>query len=241
MPRGLPDYYNPDTLISQRLANVEEIVTQLRGVASVDNRGRSLLIEKFDQNLSRWIISSSGDGSNPALSTNEAYIPPNSVYFDCGTSGGSGNSNMQVRLHLGASAKLGLETALWYEDGAPIYDVRMRYNLGGSAFEAYLNVDPSTGDVSILVGGSQVSVGEVGYVATSVGLWIPVKLVADFENGIYQRLIVGQEQIDLDAYSMDSSAISRPGLSDFTFFLDATNAVNNDAFIGMVVITVDEP
>ncbi len=241
MPRGLPDYFNPDTLVSIRLANVEEIVTQQRAFASVDNRGRTLLFDHFGEAGAAWISANSGDGSNPDLSTTTCYVRPNSVLMAAGTLSGGGFSWMAKRVLLGATARLGLETAIVYDTLACTYYITMTYNLGGEETLAELRVLPPSGDISIYTGGSFVSVGNVGFNAGASVAWIPLKLVADFENDIYLRLIVGQEEIDISAYSLDTSSVAEPGLAEFTLRGQADDDVSNNAYYGYAIITVDEP
>ncbi len=241
MPRGLPDYHNPDTLISQRLANVEEIVSQQRGFASVDNRGRTLLFDRFDVAGSAWIVAKQGDGVNPDLSTTTCYVRPNSVKMDAGTLTGVGFSWMVKRVLLGATARLGLETAVVSDTLACPYYIAIIYNLGGDETIAELFFVPSSGALSIKTGGSFVSVGNVGFNAGAAVAWIPLKLVADFENDIYLRLIVGQEEIDLSAYPLNTSDESEPGLAEFRLRAQADDDVTNNAYYGYAIITVDEP
>jgi len=241
MPRGLPDYYNPDTLVSQRLANVEEVVTALRGIPSIDNRGRTLFFENFNGNLSGWVSSSDEDGSVAVISTAQAMISPASALLDAGTLGNSGSSWMWKNIQLGASALLGFETSLWYSSGAPTFRMDLRYDLAGDEFFARLEVRPASGEIRIHSTDGSAIVGAVGYNGIATGAWLPLKVVADFANGAYTRLIVGQEQIDVSAYALTSSVLAVPGRAEFKIHCLAGNAVTNLANIGHATGTVDEP
>ena len=241
MARGLPDYYNPDTLISQRLANVEEIVTMSRGFASVDNRGRALLFDKFEQAGAAWISATSGDGSNPVLSDTTCYVRPKSIKFDAGTLSGSGISWMVKRVMLGVTARLGLETAIVYDTLACTYRIAITYNLGGNETLAELRILPPSGDIAVWTLSKWVTVGNVGFNAGSAVTWIPIKLVADFESDFYLRLIVGQEDIDLSFKTLGATAVDQPGLAEFVLKAVADDDVSNNAYYGYAIITVDEP
>ena len=241
MPRGLPDYYNPDTLVSQRLANVEEVVTAVRKIASMDNRGRTLFFDNFNENLVGWAADVDGDGNNAVLSTAQAYIPPASALLDAGTSGEGGESWLEKHIHLGASALLGFETSYWYHEDAPQYWISMHYDLSGDGYLARLAVKPSNGDIRIYTPAGFVIVGNVGYSAGSEGVWLPIKLVGDFANGTYMRALAGQEQIDVSTYSLRTSYESLPGRATYKILGFAANAVTNDAYIGHATGTVDEP
>jgi len=241
MPRGLPDYYNPDTLVSQRLANVEEVVTQLRGIGGVDNRGQTLFSDTFGEGLDAWLATYGGDATYPVVSTTQTLIPPASVYFDAGTSGGDGYSYILKRFHLGESVRLGLETHIYYNLVSPLYRLHMAYNLSGDEYYAQLEVLPASGVLRVLAVSGWVTIGNVGYAGYAGVVWLPLKLVVDFESGYYVRALAGQKQFDISDHPLRSSAILQGGMAQFENRCIAANAGTNDAFIGFTSITVDEP
>jgi len=241
MPRGLPDYYNPDTIVSQRLANVEEVVTALRGTTSIDNRGRTLFFDRFGDGLFAWDTPYGGDGKEPTVHTSVALIPPSAVFLDAGTTGGDGRSYILRRFHLGESVRLGLETHILYNVLCPLYRIHIAYNLAGSEYVAQLEVLPASGVLRIKVSGDWTTIGNVGYASYSGKVWLPLKMVADFESGYYVRGLVGQEQIDLSDYPLDSSAVLRAGMAQFENRCIAANAVTNQGFVGFTSGTIDEP
>jgi len=241
MPRGLPDYYNPDTLVSQRLANVEEVVTAIQKIANIDNRGRTLFFDSFGEGLSGWATSKSNDGVLGVASTAKALIPPASAFLDAGTVGSLGSSNMVKTVHLGASVLLGFETSFLYTNTAPDYRMLIYYNLLGNNFYARLDVQPITGIVRIYVPDEFITIGNIDYNGIANGPWLLLKLVADFANGKYVRALVGHLEIDLSSYSLDSSASAQPDLSSFWLTVAAVRAVTNYGYIGHALGTVDEP
>ncbi len=241
MPRGLPDYYNPDTLVSQRLANVEEIVTQQRKIASIDNRGRTLFFDSFGEGMGGWLLSNDGLGEDAVASTAKSLIPPASAYLDAGTSGSSGGSSIIKGFHLGASALIGLETSFRYANNTPNLELFMYYNLAGNEFFARMDILPLSGVVRIWIDSEFVTVGNIGYNGSSAGPWLLIKLVADFVNGKYVRALIGHLELDLTAYALDSSAAAAAGRATFWLKCTAVNAVTNDGYIGHVAGTVDEP
>jgi len=241
MPRGLPDYYNPDTLVSQRLANVEEVVTAIRGISGIDNRGRTLFSDDFGEGLSGWLFLTSNDGEDAVAVTAQALVPPASAFLDAGTLGGEGSSYIYKPFQLGASSKLGIEASFLYTDHAPDILIFMFYNLSGTRYAARMAVSPVTGDVEIEISTGYVSVGSVGYNGVINGPWLSLKLVADFVNGKYVRALIGQTQIDLSDYSLIPAAVARPGETSFWVQCRAGRAVTNDGYVGHVAGTVDEP
>ncbi len=241
MPRGLPDYYNPDTVVSQRLANVEEIVTHQRGIASIDNRGRTLFHEHFHENMSGWVQTAAGDASAGVIDTSLSIVPPSSAYFDAGTVGGSGAVLAEKYFQLGLSKRLGIEVSYWYSENAPEFRLVLRYGFEGSQYLCQTQILNTSSSVKIWTGGAWVTVADVGYTALAAGTWLPIKLVADFASGDYTRLLVGQVQVDLSAYPMNSSVLGVDGRADYRLWFGPVAAGDNDAYIGHVTGTVDEP
>lgn len=241
MPRGLPDYYNPDTLVSQRLANIEEIVTALRGVSGIDNRGHTLFYDDFHSNLSDWYLDLGEDGANPVISTARSYSPPSSCLLDAGTSGAGGDSVMQKHIQLAASINLGFEASFFYHEDAPRLRMDIVYNLAGDKFVGQLEIWPATGVIGIWATGGLVVIGNVGYNADSEGTWLSLKLVGDFLNGNYVRALIGQTQVDLSAYALAFSPVAVPDRAEFWLVCNAANAVTNLAYVGHAAGTVDEP
>jgi len=241
MPRGLPDYYNPDTLVSQRLANVEEVVTAVKRIASLDNRGRTLFYDDFGEGFAGWNPAYGGDGAAPVITTAKALVSPVGVLCDAGTLSGEGRSYIFKRFHLGASPRLGVEAFFYYYGFASIFRMNLEYNIGNDQYFARLEVLPLTGDLRIWVPSEWITVGNVGYARTNNAPWLPLKLVADFASGTYTRLLVGQKQIDLSSYTLDSEAFSFPGFAEFELRCIAGDDNSNTGSIGLVAGTVDEP
>lgn len=241
MPRGLPDYYNPDTIVSQRLANVEEVVTAIRKIGSIDNRGRTLFIDDFNEDLAGWVVSSEDAAADPVLSTGQAFIPPAAVYLDAGDTGGDDNSKLTKIIQLGASARIGFELSYWYHSDAPMLQAEIRYDLAGDDYFAYLSVTPADGAVRIWSSAGWTTICNVGYNAWSEGAWLPLKFVADFETGEYVRLLVGQEEYDISAYVLMSTILAVAGRAEFRLICYPTGEGADTGYIGHAVGTVDEP
>ena len=123
----------------------------------------------------------------------------------------------------------------------PEYRMYFAYTREDLESAAYLSVLPATGVVRIGKPGTWNNVANVGYNAESGGTWLPLKLVADFENSMFVRLLVGQEQIDLSDYAIGTAESDFSGRLRFLLMAYAVNAVTNDGYFGYAAFTVDEP
>lgn len=240
MPRGLPDYYNPDTLVSQRLANVEEIVTILQGIANLDNRGRTLYYTHFDEGVNGWYKAKSGDGVVPVATINEAEIEPASFKMDAGTDGGNGTTTTEKSFLVQEIKVAGLEFSLAHRANSAEVTIVFSYDNGTIRLYGQLVYDPNATTLYIMDNSTPVAVVDLPG-AISPTDWLQIKLVVDFENQEYVRLLVGLDQIDISGYSLPTMPTVLPGILFARFETDAQGDTGDIAYVGHVAITIDEP
>lgn len=240
MPRGLPDYFNPDTLVAQRLANMDELLTALRGISSVDNRGRTLYFDNFANGEHGWQNTKTGDGVVPIASTNQAEVAPSSLEMDSGTDTGGGACQSVKRFRLFNVRKAGLEFSFAYYANTPWIQAAFYYNDGTASYQGILVIDYDASKLYLYDGAVKTEVMDLPSDAGAIA-WLPIKLVIDIEAGTNLRLIVGQTEIDVTGYDLKSSPTSLEGILQIQFNTDAQDDGTNIAYIGHVNVTIDEP
>lgn len=240
---GLPDWNLPRYQTASALADPGEIYNRLLRFASLDNRGRVLFLDTFDQGLSAWTRSVSGAGVNPKIDAiPPAFLAPVSVQLDPGAvSAGDLSSIVRTEI-LGTTSRVGLEVALRVSssNGADsLFEIRYQY--GGNVLVARLTRISQTSTHRWYVqtpGGTEVQISSQNINAG----WVLVKLVADFSTQRYVRVIIGENEIDASAYNLNlTGSTSVPGLCDF-FVQARSYGVNTLPLrIGAVIATRDEP
>lgn len=240
MPRGLPDYYNPDTLVSQRLANVEEIVTALRGVPSLDNRGRTIFFDNFKDGVAAYYLTSGGDGSDAVADTSIAEVPPNSLYFECGTDAGSGSSTAWRIIRSIAAKKVGFEVSIGFTAALPDITCMLRYDDGDNQLEGRWELDGNNGIITVWDVNTPKVIATMTAEPGRTG-WLPIKIVLDFENRVYTRCLVGLSSIDVSDYSLRSIATAYEGQLSLYLNGTAQDDATNEMYVGHIAITADEP
>lgn len=240
MPRGLPDYYNPDTLVSQRLANVEELFTLQRGLASLDNRGRGLYYCAFAEGVAGFIKASQNDGVDAVASINKAEIEPACMAMDAGTGSGAGSSYIEKRFRVQDLSSAGLELGIGYDSATPKITVTFAYDNGTNYIYGSLEIDQSAQTITIYDDGSFVTVYNLP-APQALTDWLIIKMVIDFVTPAYVRLLVGLDQIDISEYVLVSDASSLEGVLRSRILADPLDDGTNIAYIGHVAITIDEP
>lgn len=240
MPRGLPDYYNPDTLVSQRLANVEDIVTILQGVANLDNRGRILSFEHFAEGVAGWNTIITGNGVAAVACTAEALIAPACLWLNAGTDSGGGTSAAQKRVNVREIKKAGFEFSFHYRTISAQLDAGFGYNKAATWLHGTVRIDRDAKAVQIKDDAAFKTVVTLP-TAPLAGEWLTIKLVIDFENEAYDRLLVGQTQFDISEYALADSAATDDGFLRAQLYTNPFDDNNNYAYIGHAALTIDEP
>lgn len=240
MPRGLPDYYNPDTLVSQRLANVEEVVSAVQGIANLDNRGRTFYYDHFGEGVNGWSKAKGGDAVEAAASTAKAEIEPASLKINSGTDTGNGSAIVAKSWLINDIKSGGLEFSYIHNTIAPELTVDLIYDNGTLRLFGRLVFDHDAGTVSILDNITLRTVYTLPGGATPFK-WLTVKIVCDFETPAYVRFLAGLEQTDISAYSIATNPSQVAGTLEVRFTADALDDNENTAFIGHVTLTIDEP
>lgn len=243
MPRGGPDWDSPDYGIAVASIDLSEIADRLIGFARVDSRGRIHIHDTFAEGLGNWHAIAVPSGIAPVVEVGVTpFVAGNKhVKFDTGTVL-DGGSVLKLEGWLGGTKRLGLEAGLFFNDSAPDYQMDMSYRpSGGSGWFAGLKYLHVTQKFAINVGGVYTPVTGLLPLNFSNGGVVPVKLVGDFENGKYVRLLVGEIQYNLDSYSLYPFASMEEGSLTVDVAAFSTGDTRHVGRCKYVVFTKDEP
>jgi hypothetical protein len=240
MARGLPDYYNPDTAVSQRVVDMHSILSVIMGMGQIDGRGRIQYYETFKEGLYGWELIRSGNGVDPAVTTSLAELPPVSVELNAGTLAGSGISQVNRYTNLRDLTSVGFEVSLNWgsRDSVVILYIKLQTPLHD--YEATLTINSNTGLVTYLTGGVETPIATLGDLTAQAG-WTPFKLVVDFTTGTYKRAVVGQTAYDLAGPIPDGGGTLINSQLLTTLQVNSNDTVAAYVYLGHAVITTDEP
>lgn len=240
MPRGLPDYYNPDTAVSQRVVDMTSIMASMVRVAPVDGLGRPAFIETFGDGAMKWNLDSGGDGVDPVVQTILPEITPASLYLDCGTLAGLGFSAALAQHYQPEATRFGFEVGISFPYDEGLFQVTIDVLTAAGEYSALWDFNIATGALRLQISGGVVTLDTIHGV-TSPYLWMPVKFVFDVSTGKYERFIVGSRRYDVSTYSMGLIPGINPGRVFITLQGYATGAGFNVVKLGHVILTLDEP
>lgn len=240
MTRGPgPDWNAQNYQTAFVIQDIGEVSGREAGFASLDGRGRALILDKFDNGLAAWTAGKSGSGLPPVVvSSSPVFIAPNAILLDPGQVT-VGDISAITRLQaLGKSTRLGLEAAFYNvgTNGARAF-LQIQYNYNGTIYQARLRYNTANDTWTI-----QTPSGEVVIATQSVSnAYAQAKLVADFSTGKYVRMIIGENEYDISSYSIATTTAISLGTATYWFYAESRGASTTPLRLGYVLVTRDEP
>lgn len=240
--RDSPDYGLSSTYFGRtNLLDMGELAVRLGAPNRFDRTGSTIFVDQFIGGLNSWKGTGLQTDEEPILSGLYYYQRPYCVQLRTLASSGS-SSNIQNDLPFPYATTIGYEFAYFRPFGVTRLQVFLQLNDGTTSHLAQLRIDFGTYKIYIL-DDSYVWI-EVFSGSTPIDVydaWNIVKLVVDYENDIYVRLVMNKNDIALTDYSLylDSDS-SRPRLR-VAFYLYPTDSEIENIYLDNVIITIDEP
>lgn len=240
MPRGQPDYIRPEYEISQVSFDPSLFLTALKGVNSVDGKGRVWKIDNFGDGPGAWTTDAAGNGNLPILSSANPEIGSTSVLMDAGTLAGGGESIFVQTNIVNRPVIMGFEAGFYVDDFSPDYDITIDYRITGGSLLGGLKFSINDRKLYIRTSTGYIAIASLNINPTSPG-WLPIKVVIDFTNRKYIRAVYGGVSLDVSSYSPYSVVADGIGALRISIHATAVNNTGFDGYLGHTIITLDEP
>ena len=241
MPRGLPDFYNPDYGVAGSSRDLNPLILATLGFNSVDGLGRVLYVDDFQSSINHWHVNHTGGGSDPVLSGDYADHGLTSLKCDPGAVAVDDTSYVRRDFVIEEVDKVGVEVSIYTEMATKRMEITFSKRFGEVAYDCLVWVDGEFGEVILYDGVDYILIHEDDLLSNYYA-WLTIKIVVDYNTGKYDRLIIGQKKYDIsqyDLYTWDT------GADDNRFMLELaaySNGVgSNPGYFGHVILTVDEP
>lgn len=240
MPRGYADYQNPVNQVAGRLVDFSGIQAAQLGLATLDGLGRLVWYDRFHEGISAWSLSHVGAAANPAIDTAISEIPPSSCKLGL-TGAGFGEASLMTRaLMFTTPHTFGIDFSILYNSSQTVVITTILAVISDKSYQALLVFDADTGKITLSTGHGAILYDTIP-TTTVTHMWIPFKLVLDFENSRGLRLLIG-----MDNYSLVTQAMDPSPLVDADHVLISIEAASKaagavDQYIGHVYLTTDEP
>lgn len=220
MPRGYPDYQS-----SREPAIALQTVWE----------------DEFESPALKWIPASNFGGTNPVLSTTQAWKGVQSVYFVTVAAGATW-AQIERRFPLFKIGRVGIEFFTYLNSRTPGYLLASaRIYDGSNISEALLRLDSQAKTATIITPVGPIVVATLSFNPAATRSWIPVKIVADMNTDRYTRLLIGPQEIDLSTHLLVPGVASTDKLLRVRFDLIGDAAGAMTAYVDNFILTQNEP
>lgn len=242
MPRGAPDYSNVRAGAPiHRLDDMAELAARLWSPVTFDRAGRVVWMDDFNSGLDSWVTVTSGTGAEVRLATTYPEFPPFCVLMTAG----SNEDKLALLIQYFAPQELsplGAEISLGFYSNWDYFDYIMYRFDGSTSYKAAVRLDYTNSKIKVLHSDNAwKDVAALPNLRQGNGVYHKLKFVGDFENNVYDRLILNQTVHDISSYAFYQSA-SAQGEHFQLHALFTGRAGNNDVVrADGVIITQNEP
>lgn len=206
-----------------------------------DFRGHVVWWTDFDEGLQGSLPASDHVDSTYSISTDRASSGGMSLKLD---PRGADDAYVEWSRTLGMAVpkKVGYGTSISLDDSPYLLRWLIYYYDGTNRNQGQLRYDPDSGDWEIRKADGDFETILEGYeLRTGSSTWHEVKLVVDFENDIYLRLLVGDHEVDLSEYGLYVTAAADLKGVVVLFAAFGSVDVSEACYLGSVVVTQNEP
>ena len=242
MPHGHPDYGVGSPLSTiYAIEDMAELAARLGSISTFDRRGNVIFMDGFESGLAQWALG--GSGTNNAVTQCSEFARNGA--FCAKLRGGSSlglYASMVKKLPYPVIGKLGLEASFDGNTDFNYFEVRFQLYDGTTLHTAKLRFTYSTGAMAYYDSNADMIDLVTGlYLASSGELFSTVKLVVDFENEAYERVLFNSDTYDVSgiAYFEEASAAD----PQIRITLIVINETGNPGLIYVddVILTQNEP
>lgn len=242
MSRGQPDYSGSQVkAVGVTLSDMADLAVRLGSIVEFDRRGDIVALDDFEGSVIKWL---NGVEAAYTVTLDSTSVKSGSQALKLHNEAVAGvGAGIQKSFKKLGSSRLGMEISfsnppdtsyLLLElddyDSVKLRSIYVKFDFGEKIIQVY---DHTLGFVTVE---DNFRVFEENFCFT------PVKLVADFETGIYERLMVGNIEYDISAYTLPwtlSTATPRElAIIDLGNDASATEA---DIYLDDFILTQNEP
>lgn len=223
------------------IGDLGEHAARLNSMVTYDRRGELVWMDSFSHGLSTWIQSSSGLGAAISLNTSYAFRWPYTAHLIAGT---TLTKYAKLEKYFGSQiiSVGGLEVCFGLDENFDYVEFRFSIEKGENAPTATIRIYLVANQITAIISeGVEINIGTYPFsLVTTPPYYNLLKLVADFDNSTYVRLLINDQQFDLSAYSLyDPGAGGLP--ISVQLNLKGTASVNASMYLAHVILTANEP
>jgi len=242
MAHGQPDFGSYAAKVTTYgLADMGELAARLGSVVTQDRRGDVMFIETFDSSPLRWLTSTTIAGSSVELQMEYAKRGIAAVKLHTPANAGADAAIIKY-WQLPSASNLGLEVSLTMDGAASYYMITSFLDDGTYLHYARLWISEALSKIAIMTtDGAYVDIITSLNTFHNARMFYAPKIVWDWKNKKYKRLIWDGIEYDISDYALYSSPIGAFPHLNVTILKKGTAGSESDNYIDEVILTQNEP
>lgn len=241
-PLDMPDDYPylPGSTRSP-LADLGELAARLGSVVLYDRRGEVLWWDDVRYGLNVWTHTSSGTGGGVSVQTGGALMSDDTLKLTAGSDGGV---LAQITKYFAPATlgKAGVEHAVAFISEFTALLIYLSRFDGTNWHRGRIKLDRISSEIQYeLVAGGYQKIDDLPNVVNSQPIYQFVKLVVDFEEDEYVRLMYNQNEYSLAGIAIPTVANADPPQHRIDTQFQGRAGNNDVCYIGRTILTGNEP
>jgi len=242
MAHGTPDWgVTAGRVTVYQLTDLAELAARLGSPVTFDRRGDVILIEDFEDGVSKLNVSSPGTGGRVQTSALRARNGRYSCHLVCGSAVAT-RAAVNVHLPFAVLSHFGFEVSFAKETIIDSWEVLVQVRDGTNLTNYHITWTEATTTLAYTN-----AAGLAVTIATNVDftdfdrIFHTLKLVVDGPNGEYERLILNNRSFSLANVGAQVSASATLPQLVFEFAAVGRAAVNDEMYVGHLIVTQNQP
>lgn len=240
MAHGQPDFAAQSPKVTvYGLTDMAELAVRLGSISIFDRRGDVIFMDDFELPNTHWDVASVGSENYTYPSTIESRSGCQSMRMRTGAV--ADQYTMFSRLfQLFVLSKVGLEVSFAIHGNGGNFSIEFSRYYGSLRYRAVCRYLSTTPALTILTptGEQTIDTKEL-YLSTDA--FHTMKLVADFPNDKYERLLVDDGEYDISAYDLATAFNSEAEHLGIYIRLDSLAAAATAVYVDDLILTQNEP
>jgi len=242
MAHGYPDWGHARAVtVHPVVTDLAELAARLYSPVTFDRRGNVVWMDDFTHGKAAWLTIEGGTGSAVTLDTTNPQRGPYCLKLTGGSDDERASTTYR-NLNAGVVGKFGLELSVLFATSWDYFRVRMDRRDGTNSYAAEVRLSKTDNEIQYLDSdGNYTSVATLTGVAGALSEYHTVKLVVDFSDNTYMRLIVNQNTYLTDAPAVETSSDVNPAQFYIAMDLISRSGQNDYCYVDGVIFTQNEP
>lgn len=218
-----------------------ELAARLKSIDTFDRRGNIIALEDFQGTLSQLRIGSDGDRGTIEQSSQYSRTPDFSLKLQAGGNA-SDRAWVQKYIALPVLSKVGFEFSFSTTQLGLRIELSIELLTGTTAYYPDIRWSPDTKKISYKdKDGNWQEHADTFDRESGEYRFSTLKLVVDFPNATYERLLWNNQSVDISSLELRHfAAVAVPDLYIF-LFVQNTVSLNRRVYIDDIIITQNEP